>query len=206
MQIETQQNGKSPEQIMKELEKFLFQLPAKVGGMAVRFFKDNITERQGFLNGGVQLWQRSRMERFKPDRDLLQQKGNLVRGITWTVSGTVVTVSVVGVASNYAEIQNAGGEVVVSKKMRKFFWAKYFEQLKKSHKLYIREDGNFKKLRSQNTIRKRNNDYSELNFWHTLALAKKIKVPARKFIGQSAELNAEIMEYIEANLDNIFNK
>lgn len=204
MQIETQQNGKSPEQIMKELEKFLFQLPAKVGGMAVRFFKDNITERQGFLNGGVQLWQRSRMERFKPDRDLLQQKGNLVRGITWTVSGTVVTVSVVGVASNYAEIQNAGGEIVVSDKMRKFFWAKYFEILNKAE-AYFKADGTKKELRSSKSIRKRNNDYSELNFWYSLALAKKIKIPARKFIGQSETLNTEINEYIEANLELIFN-
>ena len=50
MQVEVKNTGKTPEQMVAELQNFKRRLPAGVGNIAVRFFKDNITERQGFLN------------------------------------------------------------------------------------------------------------------------------------------------------------
>jgi len=206
MQVEVKNTGKTPEQMVAELQAFKRRLPAGVGNMAVRFFKDNITERQGFLNSSLELWQRSRTQRFRPTHDLLQQKGNLVRGINWSTVGDIVVVNVIGVASKYAEIQNSGGTIEVSAKMRRFFWAKYFEIKGHAEKKYFTENGKKRNLRSTKSLRQRNNDYDELNFWFGLALAKKITIPARKFIGDSVELDKEIMTYIEGNLENIFNK
>ena len=44
--------------MVAELQAFKQRLPADIGNMAVRFFKDNITERQGFLNTSLELWQK----------------------------------------------------------------------------------------------------------------------------------------------------
>lgn len=59
----------------------------------------------------------------------------------------------------YAQLHNEGGTVTITAKMRRFFWAKYFE---------TKED-----------------------YWKNLALTKKTKlrIPKRKFIGQSQVLN-----------------
>lgn len=206
MQVEIKNTGKTPEQMVAELQAFKQRLPADIGNMAVRFFKDNITERQGFLNTSLELWQKGRRQGFRQSHHLLINKGNLVRGINYSVSSDSVIVNVVGTAAKYAEIQNAGGTIAVTDKMRRFFWAKYFEIKGNAEKKYFKENGTKRNLRGIKQLRTRNNDYSELNYWFSLALAKKITIPARKFIGNSAVLDSEIMTYIEGNLDNIFNK
>ncbi|HRG35498.1 MAG TPA: hypothetical protein PK355_04390 [Chitinophagales bacterium] len=206
MQVEVKNTGKTPEQMVAELQNFKRRLPAGVGNIAVRFFKDNITERQGFLNSSLELWQKGRRMRFRQSHDLLIGKCNLVRGINYSVSGDTVIVNVIGTAAKYAEIQNAGGTITVTDKMRRFFWAKYFEIKGHAEKKYFKENGDKRNLRDTKQLRKRNNDLDEFNYWYSLALAKKVTIPARKFIGNSIALDNEIMKYIEGNLDNIFNK
>ena len=90
--------------MVAELKSFQRRLPAGIGNLAVRFFKDNITERQGFLNSSLENWQKSRRQRFRQSHDLLIEKGNLVRGINFSVSGDTVIVNVIGVAAKYAEM------------------------------------------------------------------------------------------------------
>lgn len=50
MQEVEQHNNKSLEQVLQELEKFLHQHPAKVGGMAVRYFRvKTLSRANGFM-------------------------------------------------------------------------------------------------------------------------------------------------------------
>ena len=154
MQVEVKNTGKTPEQMVAELQNFKRRLPAGVGNIAVRFFKDNITERQGFLNSSLELWQKGRRMRFRQSHDLLIGKCNLVRGINYSVSGDTVIVNVIGTAAKYAEIQNAGGTITVTDKMRRFFWAKYFEIKGHAEKKYFKENGD-KKLSGRQENSKR---------------------------------------------------
>ncbi|MDR0745212.1 MAG: hypothetical protein LBF17_01805 [Mediterranea sp.] len=47
----------------KEVDNFLRRtLPVKVGVMAKAHYRDNIRRRQGFLNGGVQPWPKTKRQ------------------------------------------------------------------------------------------------------------------------------------------------
>ncbi len=74
-----------------------------------------------------------RPERWKPKlitdgRKILSGKsGDLFSSISSSISENRITVLF---GTNYAEIHNRGGRIGVTKKMRKFFWAKYYETKK----------------------------------------------------------------------------
>lgn len=92
----------------------------------------------------------------------------------------------VGTSVPYAEIHNEGGEIVVTPRMKRFFWAKYRET----------NGGSWK----------RNAKNEEAEFWKTLALKKAgsiIHIPQRKFIGESLELTDKINTTIENEINEI---
>ena len=76
-------------------------------------------ERQAFFN---EAWQRRR----SPTRSggaILIGKGRLRRSIRSKTTGESITFYT---DSPYAEIHNEGGEITVTDKMKRFFWAKYY--------------------------------------------------------------------------------
>jgi len=196
MQVDVKNIGKTPAQVLEDYKRMLTQLPTKVGNIAVLFFKDNIRERQGFLDTSIEGWKASKSGVLKKaGGKMLIEKGNLLSGITQSVSGTKVMVYVIGVAAKYAEIHNTGGTITVTPKMRKFFWAKYYEFNKK---IVLKKDG---KTHTKASIAI--NAVAE--YYKNLALAKKLVIPKRKFIGNSTTLDNDIKKYIEDNLQTIFN-
>ncbi|MCK4499828.1 hypothetical protein KAU11_04980, partial [Candidatus Babeliales bacterium] len=84
----------------------------------------------------------------------------------------------------YSQIHNEGGNisVPVTKKMRKFAWAKHYEQAGKGSK--------------------------EFTPWKGLALTKKnglnITIPKRQFMGNSRDLNEIIAKDVTSYIKNIF--
>ncbi|MBK9458291.1 MAG: phage virion morphogenesis protein [Sphingobacteriales bacterium] len=109
-------------QILSEFKQFKKQLPIAIGGIGVRFFKDNF-RRQGFLDKSLEPWKK---RKDGTTDGILSKSGNLRRSIRTTkVTEDNVTV---GTYKKYAQIHNEGGTITQTPtpKQRKFFWAKYY--------------------------------------------------------------------------------
>ncbi len=98
----------------------------------------------------------------------------------------------------YASIHNEGGEMVVTQKMKSFFWAMYYKNAKAV-------TFNVKKKAMANTQRNRKLT-AEANKWKAMALLKvgtKIKVEQRQFIGWHPEVDSRIKKIVDHNLKQL---
>lgn len=99
----------------------------------------------------------------------------------------------------YASLHNEGGEIVVTKQMKKFFWAMYY----KSHNaanIYT-----VKTRKKVNTIRTRALS-EQAQQWKNLALMKvgqKIKIEQRQFIGHHPQVDTSIENVLNRNVDEL---
>ncbi|WP_315352450.1 phage virion morphogenesis protein [Phocaeicola abscessus] len=173
----------------KELEKLYNDiLPIKVGAIAKRHFQDNF-RKGGFVNGGLTPWPATRRQqsggksaasRYGP---LLSSRTHLMRSVRDVPGRARVTI-----VSDlpYSRIHNEGGTIethpIVTPRMRRFAWAKFFETGGGGKKEADMPDDAIK--------------------WKKLALTRKAKldirayIPQRRFIGQSRELDERISEKI----------
>ena len=95
----------------------------------------------------------------------------------------------------YAAIHNEGGEIRVTPRMRRFFWAKYYAA---RGSFGYRKDG-----------RKRQNKRNaylteEAAFWRAMALkpvGSSIQMPRRQFLGTHPKLEQLVREIIEENVE-----
>lgn len=94
----------------------------------------------------------------------------------------------------YAAIHNEGGTITVTTKMKRFFWAKYYEAAGgvtlsiKSRKL-------------ANTRRNKNLN-ADAEYYKSLALMKtgsKITIPERRFIGHAPEVDQAVKRVVDLN-------
>jgi phage gpG-like protein len=174
----------------RELDKLMRRtLPVKVGAMAKAHYQDNIRDRQGFLNGGLHKWQKTKRQTSGGTSAaanygaLLSSRNHLLSSIKYTPGDYRVVVSN---GLEYAPVHNWGGTVqpTITPKMRKFAWAKHYK-----------EAGADKK---KDTL------------WKRLALTKKtklnIRIPQRQFLGESEELNEQIRQKMDSEIRDIINK
>ena len=98
-----------------------------------------------------------------------------------------------------AAIHNEGGEIVVTRRMKRFFWWKY--------RLATGAFGRKKDGSLRND--KRNRQLTdEALFWKAMALKKpgsKIRIPQRRFLGNAPEVEAAVRRIIEDNLTEYVN-
>lgn len=104
----------------------------------------------------------------------------------------------------YAEIMNEGGEIRVTAKMKRFFWAKYYEH---AGKIRPRKDGKTNKSSEKAS--------AAATVYKRMALMKvgsKITIPERRFMGDAPEVNGifrevcgETMKDVEKYLTTILN-
>ncbi len=90
------------------------------------------------------------------------------------------------------------GEIKVTKKMKCFFWA-----------MYLKTTGSFgRKKNGERRNDKRTVQLStEAEFWKHMALMKEgksIKIPRRRFLGASPEVEQAVKDIIEENLADYF--
>ena len=152
---------------------------------------DQNFERQAFFN---EAWQRRRSP-IRPDRNILVDNGTLRRSIT---SRTTEKSVVFSSSLPYSGIHNNGGEIVVTAKMKRFFWAKYYEAAGAFER---KNDGSRRKTKQN--VRLGN----EADFWKMLALmpvGKAIRIPRRRFLGTSPEVERIVREIVEENLREYF--
>lgn len=168
-------------QKQKEIEQAMRRtMPVKVGRIAKDHFQTGFRQG-GFQDNGTQAWQRKK----RPDKygPLMSSRQNLYGSIYYHPEDYKVAV---GTEVPYAAIHNEGGDIVVTARMKRFFWAKYRE--------------------TNGGTWKRNEKNEEAEFWKTLALKKVgsvIHIPQRKFIGESQELTDKINTTIEDEINKI---
>jgi phage gpG-like protein len=126
---------------------------------------------QNFVRGGFfsQAWK----EKLTGDPSRLQLSGKLRRSIRARTQKSAVVFSS---SEPYAEIHNEGGEIEITPKMRRFFWAKYYENGKTG---------------------------ATAEMYKNLALKKvgdKIKIPKRQFIGDAPEVRKAVESIINDNM------
>jgi len=152
----TNNNAQQFDILKQKYEVFRTKIPDIVAVLAVNFFKRNF-ELQGFVDNGVEKW-KTLSNPADRSRKILRKRGTLKNAIRKIK--TERNKVIVGVSSDvkYASIQNSGGQIPITPKMRRYFWAMY----KQTGQEY----------------------YKGL----ALTKKKHLEIPARKFIGDSAAL------------------
>ena len=117
------------QQHSREIEQAIHRtLPVKVGAIAKAHFQDNFRQG-GFVDGGLHPWQRTHRQQSARGANgqyspLMSSRQHLYGSISYTPADAAVTV---GTSVPYAGIHNDGGDIVVTERMKRFFWAKFHE-------------------------------------------------------------------------------
>lgn len=153
---------------------------------------DQNFERQGFFS---EKWTRRKSPK-RPGGLILVDSGALRQSIRSEIRDS----SIVFLTDHpAATIHNEGGEIVVTAKMKRFFWYKYYSAT-----------GSFgrKKDGSRRNDKRTLQLSDEADFWKAMALMRvgsKIRIPQRKFLGTSPEVEAAVRQIIEENLNEYVN-
>lgn len=174
-------------QVRQVFRRILKDIQVELGGE----FDENF-ERQAFF---TQAWAR-RKSPLRPGGHILVDSGDLRRSITSAIKDDSI---VFRSDLPYAAIHNEGGEIVVTKRMKRYFWYRYYSA---TGSFGRKKDGG---LRND----KRNRQLTdEADFWKAMALMKEgatIKIPKRQFLGKSPEVEAAVRQIIEENLSDYIN-
>lgn len=153
---------------------------------------DRNFERQAFFS---EAWAR-RKSPNRPGGTLLIDTGNLRRSVRSRTTENSITFFT---DLPYAAIHNDGGEIVVTAKMKRFFWYKYYEATGSFGRKKNGERRNDKRTQQLST---------EADFWRFMALKRAgttIRIPRRRFLGAGPEVERIVREIIEENLNEYFN-
>ena len=155
---------------------------------------DKNFEREAFFS---EKWQRRTSPIRDEGRAILTDSGALRKSIVSRTSENSITFFT---TLPYAAIHNDGGEIVVTKRMKRFFWHKYYEA---TGSFGRRKDGRLRKDQRNARLE------TSSDFWKFMALKKAgstIKIPRRRFLGTSPEVEQAVREIVEENLTEYFSK
>ena len=175
------------EEAGKIIKRILRDIQVELGDEFDRNF-----ERQAFFS---EAWAR-RKSPNRPGGTLLIDTGNLRRSVRSRTTENSITFFT---DLPYAAIHNDGGEIVVTAKMKRFFWYKYYEATGSFGRKKNGERRNDKRMRQLST---------EADFWRFMALKRAgttIRIPRRRFLGAGPEVERIVREIIEENLNEYFN-
>lgn len=152
---------------------------------------DRNFERQAFFSDA---WAR-RKSPTRPGGTILVDTGTLRRSIRSRTTDDSITFYT---DLPYAAIHNDGGEIVVTEKMKRFFWHKYYEATGSFGRKKNGQRRNDKRTRQLGT---------EADFLRFMALKRAgttIRIPRRRFLGTGPEVERIVREIIEDNLNEYF--
>lgn len=170
-------------------------MPTIAGNIAIKHFKKNF-DKGGFVNNGLKRWKPSkRIGRSESAEDnyrtLLSGRTHLYDNVNYTPGVGRVTIFN---SVPYASIHNKGGTIPITTKMRKFGWAKYFE-----------EAGITRGMSGEEKKKKREAATDNATRWLGLALTKKsnLTIAQRQFIGPSKELSEQLRARLDKELEKL---
>ncbi|MBE6234766.1 MAG: hypothetical protein E7112_00855 [Bacteroidales bacterium] len=188
--------------IQKEVEKAVKELirlkdrvlPVKVG----RAVRDSV--RQNFRQGGFygRPWKvpmRTELGFSGPGYGpMLSGTNHLMMSTDYVPEPGRVTIQNTLV---YAQIHNDGGEITVTKRMKKYFWSQYYKR--------GLVGGMYSQAKGKKNQQKADTFNKEADFWRNMALKKvgsKIKIPKRQFLGEHPEVDRIVTDIINQELLN----
>lgn len=157
---------------------------------------DKNFERKAFFD---KAWENTSIPNRKGS--LMMRTGKLRRSVRSKQTNNEITWSS---SLPYASLQNEGGEIIVTEKMKRFFWAMFY---KANGAVSVTKKGDA-----------RNNDRNkkltaEAATWKALALQKvgaKMKIKQRQFMGDHPQVRQRIEHVVDLNFKElektIFNK
>lgn len=160
-------------------------VPVKVGKEVVS------SVRQNFRNGGFygDSWKKTARQQV-PFRGAAGSYGPLLSRSAHLMSSTDYVPGDAQVAIrntvDYARYHNEGAESTVTKRMKKFFWAKHYEA----------KGG-------------KKGSNPESDFWRNMALKKsgsRIRIPRRQFLGPSPQVDKIVDKILTSEMDNYIKK
>lgn len=152
---------------------------------------DRNFERQAFFS---EAWKRSRRASARNKATLIDT-GSLRKSIMSRSDATSITFYS---SLPYAAIHNEGGEIKVTARMKRYFWAKYYET---SGSFGRKKDGTLRRDKRNARLT------DEAEMWRYMALMRvgsTIKIPRRRFLGASPEVETAVRTIIEDNLKDYF--
>lgn len=157
--------------------------PKRAGVMAVNFSKERF-RAQNWIDNHTEPWKRRQLR--PGGRGTLIKSGSLKRRTRIVRSNSKNTI--IGNDHPAAEAHNEGAKIMVTDKMRRMWWAKYYE--------LAPEKGSKKKPKP------------EALYYRNLALTKKkfITIPRRQFMGESAYLSRQIERQMAADFNKALKK
>jgi phage gpG-like protein len=185
---------KDIQKLAKEFEAKKKQLLTNVGVIASNHFQNNITEGKD-IDGNAMV-KRNPEFTSRQGRGLLIKSGKLRRSIrVQSISNDTV---VIAAKEPYAQIHNEGGQIDITPKMRRFFWAKYYEA---RGKIKTNKAGTATNLNSRNVGLSR-----DARTWRNLALKKTpIKIKKRQFMGIGDALQKLIQKELQDTFKDLGN-
>lgn len=130
-------------------------------------------------------------------RALLVKTGALKHSIRSRRSGGGLTISS---DRPYSTIHNEGGEIKVTGRMKRYFWARYLEATGRQSR---RKDGSLRRT-------KKNRELSEeAGFWKAMALKKTgsvIRIPERRFMGPHRRVTELLEAIADMKLTELLNR
>lgn len=153
-------------------------LPRLLGNETVKFFQSQMDKQEDVH--GKRYAKRSYETDLQRDKRVLSDRGNLYDAIE--ILSIDADSVVVGVDENiivYAGIHNDGGQIIVSTRMKRFFWAKHREATKRD----LEDDADF---------------YKAMALKRT---GSAIDVPKREFVGDSSLLRAHLEREVQLFVD-----
>lgn len=162
---------------------------------AKKFFKESFV-KGGFTDRSFSPW-KQRVGPLGGKKILIGQGNtmNLMQSIrTLELSPTKVRT---GTDLVYGEIHNEGGTITVTRNMKKFWWAKYYEYA-----------GSVRKLKNGKISQAKGNlkTNAKAEFCRNMALMKvgaKIRIPKRQYIGESHTLMKLLDDWLMGEIENI---
>jgi phage gpG-like protein len=175
-------NAADIKEMITKYRSLLRKSPNAVGLIATNLFKESFTRKgQIMANGTVIPWQqRGFSPANRQSSPLLIKSGQLRREIHYNKSATGVNIIS---SMPYSELMNEGGEIQVTAKMRKFFYA-----------MFRQSGGEIVKGKPKGGDQ----------FWFRMIFAKKITVPKRPFFYDTPELPKRMDDYFIKQLTTIF--
>jgi phage gpG-like protein len=153
---------------------------------------DKNFQRQGFF---TEAWQRHKTPLSKGS--ILTGTGDLRRSIR-TVSDQKSITFISDLP--YAAIHNEGGEIKVTQRMKSYFWHRYYEAV---GRLEHKKDGGMRRTKKNASLN------ADAEVWKHMALMRVgavIKIPKRRFLGESPEVRRICEDTISRNLEEYFSE
>jgi phage gpG-like protein len=129
-------------------------------------------------------------------------KGSLLNvrgggGLRGSIRASILSEAVAFRSGNpSAQIHNEGGDIKVTPKMKRFFWAKYYEL---SGKIKYKKSG--EKSQSRSAV-KLSDDAAFFRNMALMPVGSKIHIPKRQFIGHAPEVDKRVKTIYDRNLKN----